>query len=99
MAYGIQIFNASGNLVISSDSDGGVILNQETITTSNVTSPAGGSVDVTVTDVNDTNKIAFGLYPSARTNGITYSTSGNTLTISNAGAGDVIFDVNIFRLS
>jgi hypothetical protein len=99
MAYGIQIFNASGNLVISSDSDGGVILNQETIATSNVTATAGGSVDVTVTDVSDTNKIAFGLYPSSQTSGITYSTSGNTLTISNAGAGDVIFDVNVFRLS
>ena len=40
MAYGIEVRNSSGNLVITSASD--VILNEETISVSTVTATGGG---------------------------------------------------------
>ena len=98
MAYGIEIRNSSGNLVITSASD--VILNEETISTTTVTATGGGgTVNVTIEDVQDSNKIAYGIFPTSDASGISTSTSSNTLTITNTGSSDVIFDINVFRLA
>jgi len=98
MADGIEVQNSNGDPIITSASD--VILNEETISVSNVTATGGGgTVDVTIEDVQDSNKIAYGLFPDQQTDGISVSTSTNTLTITNSGSGDVIFDVFVFRLA
>jgi hypothetical protein len=99
MAYGLEIRDTTGAIVFSSENSD-VILNEETISVSTVTATGGGgSVDVTIEDVQDSNKIAYGLFPDTVTSGISTSTSTNTLTISNTGSGDVIFDVFVFRLA
>ena len=99
MAYGLEIRDTTGSIVFSSENLD-VILNEETITVSTVTATgSGGSVNVTIEDVQDSNKIAYGLFPDQVTTGISVSTSTDTLTISNSGAGDVIFDVFVFRLA
>ena len=99
MAYGIEFRNSSGNVIISSD-DNDVVLNAETIAVTTVTATGGGgTVDVTIEDVQDSSKIAYGIFPDTVTSGISTSTSTNTLTITNTGVGDVIFDVNVFRLA
>jgi len=98
MAYGIEVRNSSGNLIITSASD--VILNEETISVSNVTATGGGgTVDVAIEDVQDSNKIAYGLFPDQQTSEISVSTSTNKLSITNSGSGDVVLYVFVFRLA
>ena len=98
MSYGLEIYNADEELVISSASN--VILNKQTIPTVNFTVQSGATENILVEDAGDPNQIALSIVPTSNVNGvnITVSLSGDTLSVINDNAYDVNFDLFVFRI-
>lgn len=98
MSYGLEIYNADEELVISSASN--VILNKQTIPTVNFTVQSGATENILVEDAGDPNQIALSIVPTSNVNGvnITVSLSGDTLSIINDNAYDANFDLFVFRI-
>lgn len=98
MSYGIEIYNANGDTVISSESS--VILNKQTIPTINFTVQSGATENISVTDAGDSNQIALSISPTSNINGanISVSLSGDTLSVTNTNLYSANFDLLVFRI-
>ena len=94
--YGLEIFNENETLIISSKVD--VVLNKQELSFA-ATATAGSTTQVTVPNVTNTSQYAAGLFPSSDVNGLSTSFSGNTISITNQSSTDVVFNIEIFRLS
>lgn len=95
--YGLQVYNSSGQLSIEISDR---ILNQETISVSSATTAANSSTNVTIPDVGDDTKMNYAIVPTTtNTTSVSYSTSGNTLTVSNTSSVySFSFNVFAFRI-
>ena len=91
--YGLQVYNSSGQLSIEISDR---ILNQETISVSSATTAANSSTNVTIPDVGDDTKMNYAVVPTTTNNtSVSYSASGNTLTVSNTNS-TLSFSFNVF---
>jgi len=96
----------SHGLYISNGTDGAVITNSNSIFNEEIFSSRAGSltssesVDINIDDVGDPTMISFTVDESTPPNiqsVISSQTSGNTLTLSNSGNGNVSYDLRVFR--
>lgn len=82
MAYGLEIYNSSGNLIVGTTSDLIALAAYDQITI-----PASGSANITVSGMTNTNQWQVVIYssdPSVVLNAnITWSKSTDTLTLNN----------------
>lgn len=93
MAYGLYIANSSGVRVIDQSN---TIMNEEVYNATSVSLTAGSSTNITIQDVQDDSLVAYDIAGAAPSN-LTATTSTDTLTLNNTGAGTLFIDVTVYR--
>lgn len=97
MSYGLYISNGTDGAVITNSNS---IFNEEIFSSRAGSLTGSQSVDIDIDDVSDSTMISFTIDESTPPNldsVISAQTSGNTLTLSNTGSGNVSYDLRVFR--
>ena len=97
MSYGLYISDGvNGSVITNSNS----IFNEEIFSSQSGTITGGGSLNLNIEDIGDSSLTSFTIdesTPSIVDSVLSVSTSSNTMTISNTGSGNVVYDLRIFR--
>ena len=92
MSYGLEISNSNNVIVITNDNN---IFNEEIFLSQSGTVEANSTLNLTIPDVGNSQLISINL--SSDGDSVGFSTSGNTLSLTNNRPGDKTFSLNVFR--
>lgn len=97
MSYGLYISNGTDGAVITNSNS---IFNEEIFSSQSGTITGGGSLSLNIEDIGDSSLTSFTIdesTPPSQDSVLSVSTSSNSMTISNGGLGNVVYDLRVFR--
>lgn len=97
MSYGLYISNGTDGAVITNSNS---VFNEEIFSSQSGTITGGGNLNLSIEDIGDSSLTSFTIdesTPPAQPSVLSVSTSSNSMTISNTGLGNVVYDLRVFR--
>lgn len=92
MSYGLYISDGVNGAVITNSNN---IFNEEIFLSQSGTVLGNSTLNLTIPDVGNSQLISINL--SSAADSVSFSTSGNTLSLINNQTGDKTFQLNVFR--
>lgn len=92
MSYGLYISDGVNGAVITNSNN---IFNEEIFLSQSGTVTGNSTLNLTIPDVGNSQLISINL--SSAADSVSFSTSGNTLSLINNQTGDKTFQLNVFR--